>query len=96
MLNIIVTFGFDMERITFDLTRFETRKPAPHQLAAEAERLCEMIGCKFNTAMLRMLKIDGFLAQEVAHYMKDRGISSINYFTKVFYAQRKERAQRAQ
>lgn len=57
---------------------------SPHRLADEAQRLCDKIGIPFHTFVLRALKINHVIAWEKADYMKDKGISSIRYFTVAF------------
>ena len=74
-----------MQRVTFSLENYK-QKGAPHKLAYEAERLCNEIKIPFNTILLRAIKTNYRIAEETIAYMKDRRISSINYFTKVFYA----------
>jgi len=77
-----------MEKLDFNLDRYKQnkKKSPPHKLADEAQRLCDKIGIPFNTFILRAVKINSMKAWSLAGYMKEKGISNINYFTKSFYA----------
>jgi len=74
-----------MGNLTFNLGKYE-KKGAPHKLAYEVERLCDELKIPFNTMLLRAIKTNKYIAESTVAYMKERGISNINYFTKTFYA----------
>lgn len=65
-------------------------KAPAHEIAYHAERLCQALGLPFSTMMLRAVKTNRQIAEETVSYMKERKISSIRYFTKVYYSKLKQ------
>lgn len=61
-------------------------KKAPHELAYQAERLCDEINIPFSTVMLKALKTNRYITENTIRYMKEKEISSLHYFTKTFYS----------